>query len=220
MSARRANQPQLTREQIVATALALVDEHGLEAHSMRQLGAALGVDATSIYHYIPSKSDLYDLLVDAAVDEFDFEAMDATRTPRERLIDVAHEMRRALLIHPRLMPLISTRSMRTPAQLRGVEVLLTILGDAGFDDSEAVTAVDLLGGQVFGLVNSFAAHVTDSEYHRDGRPSDLPADEFPNTIRIFADESNYKGFDAEFDIGVRALVDGIFALHERGELHA
>ena len=69
-------------------------------------------------------------------------------------------------------------------------------------------------------MNSFAAHVTDSEYHRDGRPSDLPADEFPNTIRIFADESNYKGFDAEFDIGVRALVDGIFALHERGELHA
>jgi TetR/AcrR family transcriptional regulator, tetracycline repressor protein len=220
MSARRANQPQLTREQIVAAALALIDEHGLEGHSMRQLGTALGVDPTSIYHYVPSKSDLYDLLVDAVVEEFDFEALDATLTVRQRLIDVAHEMRRALLVHPKLMPLISTRSMRTPAQLRGVEVLLAILADAGFDDSEAVTAVDLLGAQVFGLVNSWAAHITDAEYHRDERPLRLSPEEFPHSIRVFADDTNYRGFETEFDLGVRALVDGLFSLHERGELGA
>ena len=219
MSARRANQPALTREQIVTAALALVDEHGLEAHSMRQLGAKLGIDATSIYHYIPSKSDLYDLLVDAVVGEFDFSAIPATGDPRDRLLAATHEMRRVLHAHPRLMPLISTRSMRTAAQLRGVEVFLGILDDAGFEDDEAVTAVDVIGTQVFGMMSAWGAHVTDAEYHTDERPRDLPHGEMPNVERVFADESNYRGFDAEFDLGVHALIEGLFAMHERGELN-
>ena len=220
MSARRANQPQLTREQIVAAALTLIDEQGLEAHSMRQLGAALGVDATSVYHYIPSKSDLYDLLIDAALEEADMSVIDPSDSPRDRLVAAAHELRRALLVHPRLMPLISTRSMRTAAQLRGVEVLFAILGDAGFDDSEAVVFVDALGMQVFGMVNALAAHLTNAQYHRDDRPLELDSREFPNVTRVFADERNYRGWETEFDLGVRALIDGLFAMHQRGELRA
>lgn len=218
MPPRRANQPQLSREQIVAAALRLVDEHGLEKHSMRQLGAELGVDPTSVYHYVPSKSDLYDLLVDAVIDEFDFGAIEVGSSPRDKLILAAHEMKRALLIHPRLMPLISTRSMRTPAQLAGVESLLAIFADAGFTDSEAVSSLDVFGTHVFGAINAYAAHVTDAEYHRDDRPREIDLAGLPNVTRVFADESNYMGFDTEFEIGVRALVEGLFSLHERGEL--
>ena len=218
MAPRRANTPQLTRKQIVAAALKLIDEHGLEKHSMRQLGAELGVDPTSVYHYVPSKSDLYDLLVDAVIDEFDFGAIDSSVTPPEQLILTGHEMKRALLIHPRLMPLISTRSMRTPAQLGGVERLLEILVAGGFSDSEAVSALDVFGTYVFGAVNAYAAHLTDAEYHRDDRPRETDIADLPNVARVFSDESNYLGFDVEFEVGVRALVEGLFALHERGEL--
>jgi AcrR family transcriptional regulator len=218
MTPRRANQPQLSREQIVSAALKLVDEHGLEKHSMRQLGAELGVDPTSVYHYVPSKSDLYDLLIDAVVNEFDFGAIDTSVTPPEQLVLAAHEMKRALLIHPRLMPLIATRSMRTPAQLGGVEALLAIFARAGFSDAEAVSALDVLGTHVFGAISAWAAHLTDAEYHRDDRPRETDVASLPNVARVFADESNYLGFETEFDVGVRALVAGLFSLHERGEL--
>jgi TetR/AcrR family tetracycline transcriptional repressor len=52
---RRAGQPTLTRERILATALQVIDAHGLEALSMRRLGAELGVDPMTVYHHLPGK---------------------------------------------------------------------------------------------------------------------------------------------------------------------
>ena len=220
MAPRKSNQPQLTREQIVSAALKLIDAHGLESHSMRQLGAALGVDPTSVYHYVPSKSDLYNLIVDEIMSGVDLSIDDPSRPVEERLVTAAHEYRRALLVHPRAMPLASTRSLRTAKQLRGVEILLGIFFDAGFDATEAITATDILGTQVLGNANVLAAHITDSEYHAHSDGFDeLPAEEFPNMTRVLA-EGHYVGFDAEFDRGVRATVTGLLALHAAGALTA
>ena len=49
---------QLSRERIVAAALDLVDEHGLEGLTMRALGQRLGVEAMALYYYFPSKAAL------------------------------------------------------------------------------------------------------------------------------------------------------------------
>ena len=49
---------QLSQERIIAAALELVDEHGLEGLSMRALGRRLGVEAMALYHYFPSKAAL------------------------------------------------------------------------------------------------------------------------------------------------------------------
>ena len=48
----------LTRQRIADAALALIDEHGLGELSMRKLGAALGVEAMSLYNYVDNKADL------------------------------------------------------------------------------------------------------------------------------------------------------------------
>jgi AcrR family transcriptional regulator len=218
MAPRKPNQPQLTREQIVSAALQLIDEHGLESHSMRQLGAALGVDATSIYHYVPSKNDLYNLLVDEIMGAVDLSIDDASRPIGERLVIAAHEYQRALLVHPKAMPLLSTRSLRTAEQLRGVEILLGIFFDAGFDATEAITATDVLGTYVLGSTNAMAAHITDAEFHAHSDGFDeLPAEQFPNMTRVLA-EGRYLGFAAEFDRGVRATVTGLLAMHAAGTL--
>ena len=55
----------LTREQIVAAAITLLDAEGVDSFSMRRLGAALGADPMSIYHNIPTKAALFDAVVDA-----------------------------------------------------------------------------------------------------------------------------------------------------------
>lgn len=61
----------LTRERIAATALELIDSDGLEGLSMRKLGAALGVEAMSLYHYIDNKEDLLNAIVDKLYGEID-----------------------------------------------------------------------------------------------------------------------------------------------------
>jgi TetR/AcrR family tetracycline transcriptional repressor len=220
MAPRKRNQPQLTREQIVTAALKLIDEHGLEAHSMRQLGAELGVDPSSVYHYVPSKSDLYNLIVDAVMSGVDLNSDDPTATFEERVVAGAREYRRALLVHPKTLPLVATRSLRTSRQLRPVEQLLGIFYDAGFDGTEAITATDILGMQVMGMANAYAAHITDAEYHQESDGFDeLPAEEFPNMTQLFA-EGHYIGWHAEFDRAVRATARGLLAMHADGTLSA
>jgi len=49
---------QLSKERIIAAALEVVDDGGLEALTMRVLGERLGVEAMAIYHYFPNKAAL------------------------------------------------------------------------------------------------------------------------------------------------------------------
>lgn len=218
MAPRKPNKPALTREQIVEAALELIDENGLEGHSMRHLGAHLGVDPSSIYYYVPSKAVLYSLLVDEIMGGIDLSVDDPSKPIEDRFVAAANEYRRALLVHPKAMPLAAARSLRTAPQLRGVEILLGIFFDAGFSPTEAITGVDALGMAVLGMTNAYAAHVTMSQYHEhsDGF-DDLPASEFPNMTRVLA-EARYLGFDAEFDAGIRALVRGLMEMHAADEL--
>jgi AcrR family transcriptional regulator len=53
---------------VLDAALAYLDEHGLPALSMRKLGARLGVEAMTLYHYVPNKDALLDGLVDRVME--------------------------------------------------------------------------------------------------------------------------------------------------------
>ena len=59
----------LSRDRLVAEAVALADDRGLAALSMRALGARLGVEAMSLYHHVPGKEALLDGMVDAVFAE-------------------------------------------------------------------------------------------------------------------------------------------------------
>src|SRR3990172_12457645 len=50
----------LTRERVLDAAIALTDERGIEALTMRSLGEALGVEAMSLYNHVANKDDLLD----------------------------------------------------------------------------------------------------------------------------------------------------------------
>ena len=65
-----ARRPGLTRSAVVATAVALADEDGLPAVSMRAIAGRLGVEAMSLYHHVPNKDALLDAMVDLVFDEF------------------------------------------------------------------------------------------------------------------------------------------------------
>ena len=69
----------LSRERIIAAAIAFVDEHGLTALTMRRLGKELGVEAMSLYRYVNGREDLLEGIVDQWCP-----AAPATRTARAR----------------------------------------------------------------------------------------------------------------------------------------
>jgi AcrR family transcriptional regulator len=62
MSGARDRRRQSMIDDVVEAAWALVHEHGLAGLSMRDLGQRIGLHASSIYQYFPSKLDIYDAL--------------------------------------------------------------------------------------------------------------------------------------------------------------
>lgn len=217
MTPRTANRPSLSEEQIVTAALGLIDETGLDGHTMRTLAGRLGVDASTIYYHVPSKSALHSLIVDRMMSEVDPTVDDPSRSTADRLITAAHAFRQALMAHHRAVPLVAARSLRTPAQLVGVEVILGILHDARFDTVEAMVALDAIGQTVIGMTSIHAAHL-EAETDEPEQPwGDLPAERFPNVQRMLT-EGAYLGFDAEFEITVRSLVSGLLSAQASGSL--
>ena len=70
----RPRTPLLSRDGIVAAALALVDAEGLEALSTRRLAAELGVSGPSLYNHVATKDELIDAVVDSVVARVDVSA--------------------------------------------------------------------------------------------------------------------------------------------------
>jgi AcrR family transcriptional regulator len=216
MSPRHPGRDSLTVNQIVTAALALIDETGLDGHSMRSLGSRLGVDPSTLYYHVQSKDALHSLIVDEIMSGIDLSADDPSEPPAVRLFAAAIAFRRALLVHPRALPLLVARSMRTTAQLASIEVILGILYDAGFSTVEALLAVDGLGQTVIGMTSIHTAHLTGP--HAGTEPfADLPVEDFPHLRRLLA-EGSYLGQEAEFEATVRALVNGLIAGHDAGTL--
>lgn len=105
----------LTKEEVIREALRLVDEEGVEACSMRNLAARIGVTAMALYSYVPSR----DALLDEACDAF-LAGVEVGSRPGEywddALVRCMHALRRSCMRHPRLALLLIS-----PAVGKGLE---------------------------------------------------------------------------------------------------
>lgn len=212
MVARKANTPTLTREQIVAAAMKLVDRDGLAALSMRKLAGELGVGTMSLYYHVPEKSALYDLILDAGLAEVDLTVDDPALPVDVRVSRIAYAIRTALLNHPHAAIIAMSRSLRTPTQLRPVEKLLQVLSEAGLSASDAMQAVNIIGQYAVGVTTMYANQLTGAEYHNEDATPDFGAmtpEEFPNLFRALAEAEGAGDWDADFDAGLSALIRGL-----------
>jgi len=212
MVPRKANTPTLTRDQIVAAAITLVDRDGLSALSMRKLAAELGVGAMSLYYHVPDKSALYDLILDAGLGEVDLSTDDPAKPVATRVANIACAIRDALLRHPNAAILAMSRSLRTPAQLRPVERLLQILTEAGLSDADAMQAVNVIGQYAVAVTTMNANQLTSSEYQDPDTALDfgeLRPDEFPCMMRAMQHPEEFRGWDSDFEAGLAALIAGL-----------
>ena len=130
------SRPPLTRARVVQMAVAITDNEGVAALSMRKLARQLGYEVMSLYNHIANKDDLLDAMVDAVAAEIDTPSVDDEWKAAVRTIATsAHD---ALLRHPWASALWSVR-WPGPARLRHMESILVALESAGLP----ATSVDM-----------------------------------------------------------------------------
>ena len=141
----------LSRARVCAEALALVDDEGLEALTMRRLGARLGCEAMSLYRHVKDKADLLDALHAAVLGDLQPEERAdvrvSSREPEWRALlgGLASALRSSLLRHPNVLPLFTTRPVSAPEAVATVARVQGALLGAHYTAAEADRAILVVG---------------------------------------------------------------------------
>jgi AcrR family transcriptional regulator len=140
----------LTRERVVAEALAVISADGAGALSMRAIAARLGVVPGALYRHVRSKEELYDLVLDAVLAEVDYQG-DPGAPGAERVAALAHRLRAVLENNPGIAALLRARDPVSPAALTLAEAFLAPLRAAGLPGPEAALAFRLVYDYTLGF---------------------------------------------------------------------
>ena len=191
-----ARQP-LDRARIVGAAVSFIDEFGLPGLSMRRLGSLLGVEAMSLYRYVPGRENLLDAVVETILAEMehDDEILAAPRDGwQDFLIRLAHGVRRVALAHPKAFPLVASRPVEAPwlrpplRSMAWVETFLDGLIGEGFSDDAAAGAyrafTSFLLGHLLLEVSALGADVGPLDVADDGEPRNDRPLTYPTVERL------------------------------------
>src|SRR5689334_17095370 len=125
---RRREGPPLSRERIVAGAVALLDEEGADRLTMRRLAERLGTGSTTLYWHLDTKDDVLDLALDTVFGEA--EVPPATGDWCADVTAMVERWRAVMLRHPWTATLMG-RPMLGPNVLARTEFLHAALQRAG-----------------------------------------------------------------------------------------
>jgi TetR/AcrR family transcriptional regulator, tetracycline repressor protein len=208
----------LTRERVLAAALAIVDREGLAKLSMRRLGADLGVDPMAVYHYLPNKAALLDGLIDAVMIEL---GVAPARESGQRLSDWVVETYKhfwdQLVAHPNVLPIMDSRMITGEAAMLSAEQVLIEMERAGIASGAAVQALTLITTVTIAVARTRAAR---EETARDPMQvvvrraaiEDLDPERF-GRVRAGFIEAPVKDWWASLEFTLRSLVASL----ERGD---
>ena len=217
--------PGLSRQMILDEAIAAIDEHGLNALTMRSLGARLGVEAMALYRYVNGREDLLEGVVETLVEQIQVDPPEAEVSAngwQAFLQHMAHAVRGVAIAHPAIFPLIATRHPAAPwlrpplRSLRIVDEFLTALTGRGFSDQHAVHTYRVFTSFLLGhlLLETSALGAATSPDHEPLDEGDAPVPspdteqiaDYPTLTRT-ADMLAEDHTQAEFETSLEALLD-------------
>ncbi|GAB0102009.1 TetR/AcrR family transcriptional regulator C-terminal domain-containing protein [Nocardia sp. JMUB6875] len=155
----RREQPALSREQIVAEALALLDTEGYDALSMRKLGTRLNAGATSLYTHVTNKDEILELVIDAAFGEVRVPDTIDAENWYDDLLALGRDVRDTILRHPWMSIAMTGAGLAYlgPNLMHLSDTMLAILEAAGFDDATADRASNAFWAFVIGSTGTETA---------------------------------------------------------------
>lgn len=202
----------LSRQAITEAAMRLVDQQGLASLTMRRLGSELQVEAMSLYSYFSAKEDLLTEMVDLLYREVALPPDHADWEQFSR--ELFSAFRRVLLSHPNAVPLLVTRSPRSPSALAPIEASLRSLRQAGFDPPTALDGYRVLMSFAVGYlmqeVGRLDTEIVDADSWGTGfyALSDLTSDETPHLLDL-APVALQREANEQFAMGLTLVLEGL-----------
>lgn len=213
----------LTRDQIVRTAIELLDEEGLDGLNMRSLGKRLDAAATAMYWHVKNKDNLVRLATDEVWSEIALPEPDAGdwRTAAEALAGGMYAM---ITRHPWIVQAQSGYLLYGPNTSRHNERVLEVYEKAGFDEQQADQAAASVFMFVLGNAVGHAANISlkrrlalkgeDAEVAMNAAVAEATeaAMQHPR-LRSRIEKAAATGYndapDSSFEFGLAALLDGL-----------
>ncbi len=221
-TSRSGRRARLTPERVLDGAMQLADEIGIDAFTIRKLADALDVKPMTIYHHLPNKEAIIDGMVDRVFAEIDLPPadLDWKAAIRHRTASA----REALARHPWATPLMDSRTSPGPATLTHHDAVLGCLRSAGFSWELTGHALALVDAFLYGFAlqeaNLPATGGAELSELADELIEPLPEGAFPHLTAFTTEHVRQPGIDfgAEFDFGLRLILDGLEAALDRAEV--
>jgi AcrR family transcriptional regulator len=207
----------LSAARVLAAAVALADESGLDAFSMRGLAQELGVVPMALYKHVANKDALLDGMVDLVFSEIELPPVDGEW--RSAMRRRAMSTRAALKRHTWAIGMMESRHPG-PANLRNHNAVMGCLREAGFSFEMAVHAYSVQDAYIYG----FALQEKDLGFETpqaageaaQRRAETIGAlDDYPYLVEI-ATKLTQSGYDSavEFAWGLDLILDGLEQLRK------
>ncbi|NUR57165.1 MAG: TetR/AcrR family transcriptional regulator [Catenulispora sp.] len=215
----------LTPDQIVRSAIALLDEEGLDGLNMRALGKRLNAAATAVYWHIKTKDELVRLAADAVWTGVDL--ADPGRSGwRAAAADTARSLHATLIRHPWLSQAFGGYLLYGPGKSRHDDHTLAVYESAGLSPADADRAAATVLTYVLGSALAPAALVSLNRRLAAGGPAAARsldeamghaveiARDFPRLRdRIETPAADYAATPEDsFEFGLKAILDGFEAM--------
>jgi len=214
---------ELTKERIVAAAIAIADHEGMAELSMRHIASRLGVSTMALYRHVPGKEELTLAMIDAAIGE---ERL-PPRPPaswRAALELVSRLEWRAFQRHPWLAPSLSlTRPQMAPNAMRITEWVLAVFDGTPLTMPERLYIQILLFSFVRGVASALEPEaeaiqetgMTNEQWMATQEPAFLAQiDQMPHFRELAAQEFDFD-LTTLFEFGLGRLLDGLVPYLER-----
>jgi AcrR family transcriptional regulator len=220
-SARRAPRERtLSREAIATAALAIVDQEGLDAMTMRRVAEALDTGAASLYAHVANKEELLEVVVERVIGEVQMSGEPDPARWQDQLKEALRNMRAVFARHRDLARASFARIPLGENALRGSEWMIGLLRAGELPDQVIAYACDLLPLYVMAIAyeeslyggeentpEQVAAYITDMRRYFES----LPAQRFPNLVSLAGPLTSGDG-DERFEFGLEVLVRGLAAM--------
>jgi TetR/AcrR family transcriptional regulator, tetracycline repressor protein len=197
----------LTRDKVVDAALALIDETGADALSMRGLADVVGVTPMALYNHFSSKRDLLSAIAESVIGAAEFDGHHADwRDQVRHCFDV---LRKLCLRHPGLSRLLEFEGAAPASVFAPMEVTLRALHEAGLDDVDGVRTFFLLTGFTLAQAAYQARPIADLEPSEKIRTERIAGRGYTATERLELPAT--WNFDASFAFGISLILKGVEA---------
>jgi AcrR family transcriptional regulator len=132
----RAQWGSLSREQIVAAAIATIEMGHYESMTIRSLASELGVAPMTLYRHIRDRDDLLDEVANQLLEK-SWRPTEVHETWQEWISEAAMRLRNLLVARPAVLHVYLSHPVATPAAVERMESMLKVLRAAGLDEHSA-----------------------------------------------------------------------------------